>query len=151
MPSIVQLATKIDTPPDEDACYSSYGTTKTNVKFDRNIEMSNVRRHATLPPVVMHQVDMEMSVHKHQECDLNTTDDIKDCTERHVKYNKLDIATSKMYNRFQLVSELEKAYNMKELKPKLHSVKLHDGGMATVPVFDFKATLLKMLNNPELM
>ena len=75
----------------------------------------------------MVQPKLEMSVHKHRGCDLNITDDIKDCTERHVEYNKLDIATSKMYNRSQLVSELEKAYNMKELKPNLHSVKLHDG------------------------
>ena len=115
------------------------------------LEMSNARHRALLPPAVMYQIDMENTVHRHREVDLNITQDINECTIRHLKYNDVDIKSSKVYKRKELVSKLGKVYNLSELKPKLHNVKLHDGGTATVPVFDVKATLLKLLNNPELM
>ena len=157
MPSIAHLASRVSQPT------SGY-VGRDDVEFANNhdvyedgesdpikLEMSNIRRHATLPPAVMYQIDMENTVRKHRGCDLNITDDIKNCTERHLKYNHLDLVSSKLYNRDELVTQLETVYNLKELKPQLHHVKLHDGSTATVPVFDVKATLLKMINNPEVM
>ena len=159
MPSIADLALRVrQQEPNQDNNDAAAFDFEPNQDYDDNdpfdhtkIEMSNVRRRVILPPAVMYQIDMEHTINKHRTVDLNITNDIKDVNERHLKYNHLDLRTSKQYNRDELVRQLEKVYNMKELKPKLHSVELHDGSTATVPVFDVKATLLNLFNNEEMM
>ncbi len=51
-------------------------------------------------------------------------------------------------SRKQLVQLLTKYYQLNFLKPKLHSVLLTNGSVATVPVFDVKALLIAFLNDP---
>jgi hypothetical protein len=51
-------------------------------------------------------------------------------------------------SRKQLVQLLTKYYQLNFLKPKLHSVPLTDGSVATVPIFDVKALLIAFLNDP---
>ncbi len=50
--------------------------------------------------------------------------------------------------RKQLVQLLTKYYRLNFLKPKLHSVPLTDGSIATAPIFDVKALLIAFLNDP---
>jgi hypothetical protein len=47
-----------------------------------------------------------------------------------------------------LVQLLTKYYQLNFLKPKLHSVPLTDGSVATVQFFDAKALLIAFLNDP---
>ncbi len=51
-------------------------------------------------------------------------------------------------SRKQLVQLLTKYYQLNFIKPKLHSVPLTDGSVATVPIFDAKALLIAFLNDP---
>ncbi len=51
----------------------------------------------------------------------------------------------------QLVQLLTKYYQLNLIKPKLHSVPLTDGSVATVPIFDVKALLIAFLNDPVRM
>ena len=50
-------------------------------------------------------------------------------------------------SRKQLVQLLAKYYQLNFLKPKLHSVPLTDGSIATVPIFGVKALLIAFLND----
>ncbi len=51
-------------------------------------------------------------------------------------------------SRKQLVQLLTKYYQLNYLKPKLHSVPLTDGSVATAPSFGVKALLIAFLNDP---
>jgi hypothetical protein len=60
----------------------------------------------------------------------------------------MDYATLQILSRKQLVQLLTTYYQLNFLKPKLHSVPLTDGSVATVPFFDVKALLIAFLNDP---
>ena len=60
----------------------------------------------------------------------------------------MDYTTLQILSRKQLVQLLTKYYQLKFLKPTLHSVPLTDGSVATVPKFDVKALLIAFLNDP---
>jgi hypothetical protein len=60
----------------------------------------------------------------------------------------MDYTTLQILSRKQLVQLLTKYYQLNFLKPKLHSVPLTDGSVATVPIFDVKALLIAFLNDP---
>jgi hypothetical protein len=60
----------------------------------------------------------------------------------------MDYTALQILSRNQLVQLLTKYYQLNFLKPKLHSVPLTDGSVATVPIFDVKALLIGFLNDP---
>ncbi len=60
----------------------------------------------------------------------------------------MDYTTLQILSRKQLVQLLTKYCQLNFLKPKLHSVPLTDGSIATVPFFDVKVLLIAFLNDP---
>jgi hypothetical protein len=60
----------------------------------------------------------------------------------------MDYTTLQILSRKQLVQLLTKYCQLNFLRPKLHSVPLTDGSVATVPIFDVKALLIAFLNDP---
>ncbi len=60
----------------------------------------------------------------------------------------MDYTKLQTLSREQLVQLLTKYYQLNFLKPKLHSVPLTDGSIATAPTFDVKAFLIAFLNDP---
>jgi hypothetical protein len=60
----------------------------------------------------------------------------------------MDCTTLQILSRKQLVQLLTKYYQLNFIKPKLQSVPLTDGSVATVTIFDVKALLIAYLNDP---
>jgi hypothetical protein len=60
----------------------------------------------------------------------------------------MDYTALQILSRKQLVQLLTQYYQLNFLKPKLHSVPLTDGSVATVPIFNVKALLIAFLNDP---
>jgi hypothetical protein len=60
----------------------------------------------------------------------------------------MEYTALQILSRKQLVQLLTKYYQLNFLKPKIHSVPLTDGSVATVPIFDVKALVIAFLNDP---
>ena len=73
------------------------------------------------------------------------------CMKSHAVHHNVDFSTLQILSRKQLVQLLTKYYQMDFLKPRLHSVPLSGGTVATMTVFDVKALLIAFLNNPYKM
>jgi len=69
----------------------------------------------------------------------------------HAVRHNVDFSTLQILSRKQLVQLLTKYYQMDFLKPRLHSVHISGGTVATMTVFDVKALLIAFLNNPYKM
>ena len=57
----------------------------------------------------------------------------------------------KLTRRKQFMQRMEKTLHLKHLRLKFCKVKIHDKSSATVPIFDAKAMILDILNNPTCM
>jgi hypothetical protein len=60
----------------------------------------------------------------------------------------MDYTPLQILSRKQLIQLLTKYYWLKFIKPRLHSMPLTDGSVATVPIIDAKALLIAFLNDP---
>ena len=54
-------------------------------------------------------------------------------------------------HRTQFLQKVENKFNTAQLKPTYGSVSLHNGSLATVPVFDMKTMILSILHDESLM
>jgi hypothetical protein len=99
-----------------------------------------------MPPDIAFQVHLMSQLNKHRGNDLNMFHEIITCMKSHVDFSPLQILSRK-----QLVQLLTKYYQMDFLKPRLHSVPISGGTVATMTVFDVKALLIAFLNNPYKM
>ena len=115
------------------------------------VELNPFRRRANLPNGVVYQLHMMNILNSHRQIDLNLFSEINDCVKYHAQEHKVDFATTKMYNRDELVRISTEVYNLHGMKPKLNRVKLSDNTEAVVPSFDVKTMLLSILNDPTRM
>jgi len=69
----------------------------------------------------------------------------------HAVHHNVDFSTLQILSRKQLVQLLTKYYQMDFLKPRLHSIPISDGTVATMTVIDVKALLIAFPNNPYKM
>ncbi len=91
-----------------------------------------------LPPDIAFQVHLMCQLNKHWGNDLNMFHEIITCMKSHAVHHNVDFSTLQILSRKQLVKLLTKYYQMDFLKPRLHSVPLSGGTVATMTVFDVK-------------
>ena len=115
------------------------------------IEKSPILTNIPIPKEFEYQVEFQNILHSHRRVDLNLGDELNQCTERYAMHYGCDFRTHKMLTQDSLIKELATAYKLYGLKPKLEKVELHDGTFATVPIFNAKAMLLKVLNDKTKM
>jgi len=104
-----------------------------------------------LPPDIAFQVHLMSQLNKHRGNDLNMFHEIITCMKSHAIHHNVDFSTLQILSRKQLVQLITTYYQMDFLKPRLHSVALSGGTVATMTVFDVKALLIASLNNPYKM
>jgi len=104
-----------------------------------------------LPPDIAFQVHLMFQLNKHRGNDLNMFHEIITCMKSHAVFHNVDFSTLQILSRKQPVQLLTKYYQMDFLKPRLHSVPLSGGTVATMTVFDVKALLIAFLNDPDKM
>ena len=73
------------------------------------------------------------------------------CVSGHALHQSVNFRTLHVMSRDQLLRYLCHYYRLDFLKPTMHNVSLSDGSVATVPIFDVKATLILFLNYPNRM
>jgi len=98
-------------------------------------------------PDIAFQLHLISQLDKHQGNDLNMFHEIIACMKSHAYHHNVDFSTLQILSHKQLVQLLTKYYQMDFLKPRLHSVPLSGGTVATMTVFDVKALLIAFLNN----
>jgi hypothetical protein len=103
------------------------------------------------PPDIAFQVHLMSQLNKHRGNDLNIVHEIITCMKSHAVHHNFDFSTLQILSRKQLVQLLTEYYQMDFLKPRLHSVPLSGGTVATMTVFDVKALLIAFLNDPYKM
>jgi hypothetical protein len=118
---------------------------------DLVIEKCSFQRNTIcLPPVIAFQVHLLSQMNEHRGNDLSMFNEVIQCIKAHAVHYKVDYTTLQILSRKQLLQLLTitRYYQLKHLKPTLHSVPLMDGSVATVPIFDVKAILVAFLNDP---
>ena len=58
---------------------------------------------------------------------------------------------ARLKRRKQFVQSIEESYNVSQLRPRNANVRLHDGSIVTVPVFDARSMIMDLLSNPSLI
>jgi len=100
-----------------------------------------------LPPDIAFQVHVMSQLNKHRGNGHNMFHEIITFMKSHAVHHNVDFSTLQILSQKQLVQLLTKYYQMDLLKPRLHSVSLSGGTVATMTVFDVKALLIAFLNN----
>jgi hypothetical protein len=108
-------------------------------------------RAACLPPGLQFGIHLQRVLLSHRGVDLKLHDEIMDLIELHSRGRKTDLSTVKLYRRSEVMSTLTTVYNMHHLKHTTHNVTLSDSSVVSVPVFDVKAIILSILQDPKRM
>ncbi len=161
VPSLSHLATSLDNPYlldiefgthyDDDMSFSSTEDVVEGVLPSNGVPDSfdKIVYKCDLPPSVLYQVHLEHVIRGHRVVDLSLLDDVTKIVQLHVSRG-LDLKSSKLYTREQLVRILSDAFNMRGMKPKIVKVPVSNG-CASVAVFDVKNVLLSLLHDTKLM
>lgn len=103
------------------------------------------------PPGIKFGVHLQHLISSHRGVDLKLYDEIIDLIKMHATTQDTDFANQKLYHRKELTKTLTSLYNLGHLRPILHNVSLSDDSVVSVPVFDVKAVILSMLQDPRRM
>ena len=123
-----------------------------DVPTENNVEMCTFRRNEIfLPPDILFQVKLLSQMSTHRGNDLIIHSEILELIKDHAKTHSADFSSLQIMSRHTLIRLLTTHYRLDFLKPTLPTVLLTDGTMATVPIFNVKATLLSFLNDPTKM
>jgi hypothetical protein len=71
--------------------------------------------------------------------------------KKHSVGRQLKFSSNSLKTRATLLKRLEKAFNTSILQPKTINVELTNGTHATVSVFDWKAQIVSLLTDPDIM
>jgi len=96
------------------------------------------------------QVDLQHTLNKHR-VDLVLHDEIVALVKKHSIDRQLNFSSNNLKSRAALIKRLEKAFNTFSLQPKTIDVQLTNGSYAAVSVFDWKAQILNLLPDPDIM
>jgi hypothetical protein len=103
------------------------------------------------PPGVKFCIHLQNILSSHRGIDLNLYDEIIDLIKYHATKRETNFSTNKLYHRDELTATLSSLYNLHDLRPNLHNVTISDGSVVTVPIFNVKAVILSILQDPKRM
>jgi hypothetical protein len=133
---------------------SNKSTDETSCYFDDSSYdcSSNDNHHAALgmgPSTVMLQIRLNKLINNHK-VSLKLHDNIVDLFNDYISSPFFD-QHKKLTQRKQFMQRMEKTLHLKHLHPKFCDIKLYNKSAAIVSVFDAKAMILDILNNPTCM
>ena len=132
---------------------SNISTDETSCYFDESSydRRNNDDHHAALvmEPSTTLQIHLNELISNHK-ASLKLHNNIVELFKAYISSPSFD-RHKKLTHRKQFMQRMEKTLHLKHLHPKFCNVKLHDKSAATVPVFDAKAMILDILNNPTCM
>ena len=135
-----------------DTNYDTIDVTPTaSVVNNTNRTTTMPNRAACLPPGLQFGIHLQRVLSSHRGVDLKLHDEIMDLIELHSRGRNTDLSTVKLYRRNELMATLTTVYNMHHLKHTTHNVTLSDSSVVSVPVFDVKAIILSILQDPARM
>jgi hypothetical protein len=92
----------------------------------------------------------QLSPSQRRLCRIETYDDIVGLFNDYIISPHFD-KCERLKHRKQFVQSIEETYNVSQLLPRNANVRLHDGSIVTVPVFDAMSTIMDLLSNSSLI
>jgi hypothetical protein len=95
------------------------------------------------------QIKLNQLINKHK-APILLYDDIVGLFNNYITSPNFDKCAT-LKRRKQFVKSIEETYKVSQLRPRKTNVRLHDGSILTVPVFDARSMIMDLLSNPSLM
>ena len=102
------------------------------------------------PPGIKFGIHLQHILSSHRGVDLKVYDEIIDLIKFHSAQDS-NFSTHGLVHRQELTTSIANLYNLTALQPRLHQVTLTDSSVVSVSVFNVKAVILSMLNDPRRM
>ena len=114
------------------------------------IDFKSASNDRYLPNCTWFQLRVEQ-IRSNHRADQQVFNELMDLVKEFSSGSQLSFNSNELVDRREFLVGLESTFNTKKLKPSHVKVKLSDGTVGTVSVFDLEAQIVSLLTNPDLM